>query len=163
MARASATGARLVQSLRLSNLRALVRDVPWDAVVLQDFSSTPLHAADRLASRFAIKHFTRLAAPAPIVLFPHWPSEAGHRVYRAALGTGYAVPDDPDDYANRAEAHYLRCAQSSGGVLAPILPVWITALNRGDSLYQKDRHHASAAGAALAAATLWPTIRNVLS
>ena len=65
--------------------------------------------------------------------------------------------------ANRAEAHYLRCAQSSGGVLAPILPVWITALNRGDSLYQKDRHHASAAGAALAAATLWPTIRNVLS
>ncbi|MEM6483171.1 MAG: hypothetical protein AAF681_15105, partial [Pseudomonadota bacterium] len=94
-ARASANGARLVQSVRIAGLRTLVQQIPWDAVVLQDFSSMPLHPADRLGSRLAISHFARLASPAPIVLFPHWPSAAGHRVYRGTLGTGFAIPADP--------------------------------------------------------------------
>lgn len=162
IARASAHGARLVQSLRISSLRNLVRTLDWDVVVLQDFSSTPLHPADRLASSVAIERFAQLAKPAKVVLFPHWPSAAGHPVYTGAFGIGYAVPDDPVDYARRAETHYRNCARRTNGTLAPVLASWTAAVAQGEMLYQKDMHHASSAGAALAAATLWTTIKSVL-
>lgn len=42
IARASAGGARLIESISIPALRNLLVDVLWDAVVLQDFSSTPL-------------------------------------------------------------------------------------------------------------------------
>ncbi|MEL7012626.1 MAG: hypothetical protein AAFO72_05035 [Pseudomonadota bacterium] len=162
LARASANGARLVQSLRISRLRKLVREVNWDAVVLQDFSSTPLHPADRLGSRIAISQFAHLAGAVPIVLFPHWPSASGHHVYRGGLGSGFSIPDNPGDYANRAEAHYQRCANHVNGMLAPVLNDWMAALDRGEPLYDQDRHHASSAGARLAAAALWPAIQSAL-
>ncbi|MEM6578814.1 MAG: hypothetical protein AAF678_10005 [Pseudomonadota bacterium] len=163
LARASANGARLVQSLRIASLRTLTRAIRWDVLVLQDFSSTPLHPADRLASRLAISRFATLAAPAHVVLFPHWPSAPGHVVYRGGLGAGYAVPEDLEEYAARSQAHYRQCARRVDGTLAPVLPAWVAALAQGEQLYQRDGHHASAAGAALAAKTLWPAIRAALS
>ncbi|MEM7075053.1 MAG: hypothetical protein AAF484_08200 [Pseudomonadota bacterium] len=158
--RASAHGARLVQSWRIAALRRLVRSVAWRAVVLQDFSSTPLRSADRVGSLAAIAGFARLASPAPVVLFPHWPSGYGHPVYQGGLGAGYAVPDDPEDYASRAETHYSVAARITGARLAPVLSDWIAALKQGGALYARDHHHANEAGAALAASSLFETLNS---
>ncbi|MEO0992153.1 MAG: hypothetical protein AAFX00_14580, partial [Pseudomonadota bacterium] len=163
VARAAAMGARLIETIRIPELRRLVRDVPWDAVVLQDFSATPLNIGMRLASRTAIRRLIDLARPAPVVLYPHWPSAPGHRVYGAGPAPlGSVVPDNLQDYARRAEAHYAALADAHGARLAPVLRHWVRAVDQGQSLYAADRHHANDAGAALAAEAVWGTLADTI-
>lgn len=163
ISRASANGARLVQSVRIASLRSLLAQGHWDAVVLQDFSSTPLYLADRLGSRIAISTFARLATDARIVLFPHWPSAPGHAVYQTGGGVKKAAAVDPIDYAKRAQAHYANCADRVGATVAPVLSEWMAAMARGEPIYARDRHHASKTGAALAAGALWSALSKVFS
>ena len=162
LARASAGGARLIDSITIPALRNLLLDVVWDAVVLQDFSSTPLNEDDQAASRFAIKEVAELASPAVIILFPHWPSGPGHPVYSGGLGARIASPNDPADYADRAREHYQAAADETGARLAPVLHEWISALEAGEDLYLPDDHHATDTGANLAADAVWRTLSEAL-
>lgn len=162
LARASANGARLIETLRIAPLRKLLRDVDWDVVVMQDFSSTALNSEDRLASDFAIRAMARLARPASVVLFPHWPSAPGHSVYRGGLGSHIATPKNLADYAARSQTHYERTAAKCGGVVVPVLAQWETAVSSGKDLYVGDRHHANRKGAELAAHAVWRTVAGQL-
>lgn len=162
IARASAGGARLIESISIPALRNLLVDVLWDAVVLQDFSSTPLNQDDQAASHAAIQEIAELASPAVIVLFPHWPSGPGHQVYSGGSGGRVASPYDPADYADRAREHYLAAAQATGARLAPVLDEWISALEAGEDLYLPDDHHATDIGAKLAADAVWRTLSEAL-
>jgi hypothetical protein len=148
--RASAGGARLVGSLSIPALRDLLQDVSWDAVVLQDHSSTPLDDEYRAASLSTIQEVANLAFPASIVLFPHWPSEFGNRSL------------NPAEYAKLAREHYSAAAQATGGQLAPVLENWISALEAGMDLYSADAHHANDTGAKLAADAVWQTLSETL-
>jgi hypothetical protein len=160
--RASAGGARLVESLSIASLRDLLQDVPWDAIVLQDHSSTPLDGEHRAASLSSIKEAAELAFPASIVLFPHWPSGPGHRLYDAGPRSGAIVPSDPAEYAEWAHEHYDDAAQATGGHLAPVLERWISALEAGEDLYVSDAHHATETGAKLAADAVWDTLSEII-
>lgn len=161
-ARASADGARLIDTLRISKLRKLLRDVEWNVVVMQDFSATPLNFGDRQASTLAIKAMAKLASPASVVLFPHWPSAPGHRVYDGKLGSRLVTPKNLTEYAARIQAHYESAAEKCNGRVAPVLEDWQAAIRSGADLYLKDRHHANQRGAKLAAEAVWRTISQFL-
>jgi hypothetical protein len=160
--RASAGGARLVDSLSTPALRDLLQDVSWDAIVLQDHSSTPLDEEYRAASLATIQEVAQLAYPASIVLFPHWPSELGNRSYRNGLSGLAPVLLEPAEYADLARAHYSEAAEATGGQLAPVLENWISALEAGEDLYLPDAHHANEIGAKLAADAVWQTLSQTL-
>lgn len=162
IARASANAARLAGSLRIGELRRLVSQHSWDVVVLQDFSSTALARRERLASRLAIAAFAQLAAPAPVVLFPHWPSAPGHRVYRSGFGPRFDIPSDPADYAARSRDHYAAAAWPSRITVAPVLDLWLAAPESA-ALYAPDLHHANDAGGRVAATAVWSEIRATLA
>ncbi|SDX92377.1 hypothetical protein SAMN05444336_11326 [Albimonas donghaensis] len=160
--RASANGARLVETLRLPTFRALLEEVDWNVLVLQDFSSTALSFGDRQASILAIRAMAGLARPASIVLFPHWPSAPGHRVYDGGLGFRYRTPENMADYAARSQAHYENAARQCGGHVAPVLEHWMAAVNSGQQLYLADRHHANQMGSKLAARAVWRAVSSCL-
>jgi lysophospholipase L1-like esterase len=61
------------------------------------------------------------------------------------------------DFARRTTAFYEDIASESGFSVAPVPQDWVAAGN--PDLYAPDGHHASAAGAAFAAATLWAHIK----
>jgi hypothetical protein len=160
--RASAGGARLVETLSIPALRDLLQDVSWDALVLQDHSSTPLSEEYRAASLETIQEVAQLAYPASIVLFPHWPSEFGNRSYGRGLSGMATVPIDHAEYTKLAREHYSAAAQATGGQLAPVLENWMSALEAGEDLYSTDAHHANNTGANLAADAVWQTLSDNL-
>ncbi|PWK50970.1 hypothetical protein C8D95_1192 [Silicimonas algicola] len=160
--RASAGGARLVETLSIPSLRDLLATVSWDAIVLQDHSSTPIDEEHRAASFATILQVAELAAPASIILFPHWPSGPGSRIYRSDVNRWDRVPSNPAEYATWAFEHYHAAAQATGGKVAPVLENWLSALAAGEDLYLPDAHHANETGARLAADAVWQTLSDSL-
>jgi hypothetical protein len=152
----------LVEALSIAALRDLLQDVSWDAVVLQDHSSTPLDEEYRAASLSTIKEVAQLASPASIVLFPNWPSEFGNRSQGSGLSGLVTVQLTHAEYAKLAREHYSAAAQATGGQLAPVLENWISALEAGEDLYSPDAHHANDTGAKLAADAVWQTLSEAL-
>ena len=162
MVRASAGAARLIETVRISPFRRLLRDNDWNAVVLQDFSTMPLRARDRLGSLVAVEAISRMVSPASIVLFPHWPSAPGHPIYGKRAWFGAAHASSLADYASKIRAHYSFVAKTTDAVVAPVLDQWLTALSSGAQLYQADLHHANETGAKLAANAVWQAMSDVL-
>jgi hypothetical protein len=162
VATAAARGARLVETIRLPALDALMRPGMWDAIVLQDYTGTPLRVFDRWGSAWAIGTVMARTAPTPIVLFPPWPAAEGNRVY-AHAGLFADTPDDPEDYADRTMAFYDRVAARHGARVALVPRAWRAAVDAGQDLYAPDGHHANPAGAALVARILWDCLREVLA
>jgi hypothetical protein len=159
-AMAASDGARLVESVRIEALRELLSDVGWDALVLQDFTKTPLRAWDRWGAAWAAARMALRAGRPPVLLFPPWPDAPGHPVYRSG-GCLEAVPDGPDDFARRTMAFYERLAGAEGFHVAPVPPLWVeTGPDR--RLYGRDGHHASVAGAEFVARILWRSLSPLL-
>lgn len=160
VAMAAASGAHLVETLRINAFRAGLDPDFWDAVVVQDFTETALTPFDRWGSRIAIQRIARAVNPAPIILYPPFPGRAGHRIYRRR-GLFSPAPSDPADYAAQTSAHYKGLADRFGYHYAPVPERWLAADDPG--LYAGDGHHASAAGADFIADVLWEVIGGVLA
>jgi len=153
---ASANGARLVETVRLSGFRAVLRR-DWDAVVLQDFTKTPLRGIDRWGSARAVGLIARTAAPAPLLLYPPNPARGDNAVYRDA-GFLTAEPSSPRGFADRAMSHY----GSLGHRVVPVPHSWIDAAEAGAPLYEEDGHHPSPAGTDLIAGLIWTELAALL-
>ena len=156
-ATAAADGARLVETIRLPGFRRVL-EVGWDAVVVQDFTKTPLRWIDRLGSAHAVAKIAKIVAPTPILLYPPWPAKAGNKVYVDA-GILTARPDNPADYGARTMAHY----DSLGHPVAPVPDRWLAAPNGGADLYSDDGHHPNARGTALVGQVIWESLRDLLA
>ena len=161
-ATAAANGARLIETIRVSQMNSVLKPELWDAVVLQDFTETPLRAPDRWGSALAMRRIAGKVAPAKILLYPPWPGDVGHPIYDDA-GRLKAQPENPSDYAARTMAHYSRVARANGFALAPVPQVWLEAVATGERLYDQDGHHANARGATLAARVLWDSLKPLLN
>ena len=158
---AAAQGVRLVEVLRVAAFRELLRPDLWDAVVLQDFTKTPLRAVDRWASAWAIGQIAGRLRGVPILLAPPWPGASGNSVYRNA-GWLTAVPADAADYARRTMAHYEAVATDHDARVAPVPAAWAAALAQGIPVFDADGHHASPEGADVLAGVLWEQLRQML-
>lgn len=152
---AAAGGARLIETVRIAALEPVLR-AGWDAIVVQDFTKTPLRAIDRWASARAIAWIARTAA-APLLLYPPWPAKAGTAVYRDA-GFLTATPDSPEDYAARTMAFY----DSLGHPTTPVPAAWLAEPEAGAALYAADGHHPNAEGSAFVARLLWSDLQSLL-
>lgn len=161
VATAAAHGARLIETSRLSALDPILRPDLWDAIVLQDFTRTPLRRIDRWGSAWAIGRIVARTAPTPVVLFPPWPAAAGNAVYTHA-GLFAATPDGPDDFAKRTMDFYKRVATRHQACLAPVPYAWRAADQAGQALFAADGHHANPAGATLVAGVLWDCLGMAL-
>lgn len=132
-------GHSLADHLARSQLRhRLKRD--WDWVVLQQGpSALPESRADlvRSAGRIAAQLQGR---PVRIALMSVWP-QRGHR-----------------DMSMDAEESYRVAARAIGACVLPAASAWRLALAAAEppALYQRDRMHATRAGAVLAALTILP-------
>ncbi len=155
---AAAQGARLIETLRIDALEDVMRPGLWEALVLQDFTKTPLRAVDRWGSACAIKAMARRVAPTPVLLAPPWPARAGANVY---AGAGFLTdePASPEEYATRTMAHYSAVARDISATVAPLPPRWLTA---DQDLYDPDGHHANPDGASLMAEVIWTTLRDII-
>ena len=160
-ATAAADGARLIETLRLDAVRAVLRPGFWDAVILQDFTKTPLRAFDRWGSDLAMGDIGKRVAPSPVILYPPWPATSGNSVYRDA-GFLTATPASPDVFRARTMAFYEGVARKHGFHVAPVPEAWAAAADRGEDLFHPDGHHANANGADLIAKVLWPAIRDAM-
>lgn len=127
----------------------------WDAVVLQDHSTEALWEDRRARSAGAAAALVRATAPARAVLVVPWSRAAGHRLYGNADERGYAAPRTPAEMTARNMEHWTAVAQATGAELAPLADVFAAAQERGASPLASDGYHANAAGAALAAETIW--------
>lgn len=156
VAAAAGEGARLIETIRIPALAAAL-GVGWDAVVVQDFTKTPLRVIDRWASAWAVSRIAQLAAPSPLLLFPPWPAAPGNAVYRDP-GFLTARPDNPEDYAARTMDFY----GSLGHPAAPVPRAWLDAVAEGRQVYAEDGHHPSAEGTSLVADTLWGELRKMI-
>lgn len=159
---AAAGGARLVETASNDSLRALLADVDWNAVVLQEFSKTALRPWDRWASKRTIADLAALARPAAVVVAPSWPYAPGHSLYSGETGWFEAAPAEPEDFAARNEGFFGSVAAEHGLIAAPVGRAWLRAVAEGRQVYAEDGQHASAEGAALAAGVLWESILYVL-
>ncbi len=159
VATAAASGARLIETIRIDRFRDLLVQVPWDVVVLQDFTKTPLRAPDRWGSFLAIRRMARLLGETPIVLYPPFPASAGNPVY-ASAGRFFTTPKDPADYGRRTMAHYAGIADAHGLHVAPVPERWLETA--GPQFYASDGHHPSRAGSAFVASVLWLVIKTAL-
>ena len=158
-ATAAAHGIRLVETVRVDALMDMLKQQHWDAVVVQDFTKTPLRVTDRLGSAYAIGRIQRAMPTTPVVLYPPFPARRGHSVYRNA-GTLTVTPRDPADYAERTMRHYADIADRHGLHVAPVPARWLSE-GRPD-FYARDGHHPSPAGAQFIADVLWSTLKDVL-
>ena len=158
-ATAAAGGAHLIESLRLSGLRALLDPDLWDAVVLQDFTKTSLRVFNRWGSSLAVRHIARQVRPTPVILYPPFPAAEKNHVYRQP-GRMMATPTNPTDYARRTMAHYNAMAFDPQIHVAPVPNQWLA--DGRDALYADDGLHASAEGAALIARVLWSSLKDIL-
>ncbi len=158
-AMAAANGARLIETVRIERLQPVLTAVDWSAIVLQDFTKTPLRGVDRFASERAMTWIASQTSGARVLLFPPWPSAAGSAVYQDA-GPFTTTPDDPQDYARRTMGFYTSVADRHGFSVAPVPGTWLSAGN--PALYAEDNHHASVAGAALVAEVLASELKKLL-
>lgn len=161
VATAAANGARLVETIRLPALEALLRPNTWDAIVLQDYTRTPLRFFDRWGSAYAIGRVVARTAPTPIVLFPPWPAAEDNAVYDDA-GLFAVAPDNPADFADRTMDFYDHIAAHHGSCVAQVPRAWLEAVQSGQEPYSPNGHHSNSAGAALVAGVLWDCLRRAL-
>lgn len=159
VAMAAAHGARLVQTQRIPALQTVLRDGAWDALVLQDFSDTPLRITDRWGSAHAMARLTRQAGSPPVVLYPTFALPPDHRIYHAGPTSLRAVPRDPADMAARITAFYGGVAEAHGWVRAPVTEALFDDI---EGWIADDRHHLNAAGAEVVARVLWDSLRDIL-
>lgn len=152
---AAADGARLIETVRIAALEPVLT-AGWDAIVVQDFTKTPLRAIDRLASARAVAWIAR-TAQTPLLLYPPWPAMAGTAVYRDA-GFLTAIPEGPEDYAARTMAFY----DSLGHRTARVPEAWLAEPDAGAALYAEDGHHPNAEGTAFVARIIWSELRSLI-
>lgn len=155
-ATAAAGGARLIETVRIDTFDQAL-DAGWDAIVVQDFTKTPLRAIDRWASARAIARIAKLGAPAPLLLYPPWPAAPGNIVYRDS-GFMTATPSGPRDFAARAMAFY----ESLGHPVAPVPDAWLDAVDAGADLYADDGHHPNPEGTDFVARILWDSLKPLI-
>lgn len=119
---------------------------PWDFVVLQEQSQTPLDNFPSMAT--AVGHFAPLitAAHAKMVLYMTW-----------------ANPDASASDQDRLSAAYRSLGQQYGGLVAAVGEAFAAVHRRTpeEALWGPDRRHPSAAGTYLAAAVLLKTLEPV--
>lgn len=161
VAMAASDGARLIETIRIPELQHVLQPDMWDAVILQDFTKTPLRAPDRWGSVIAMNWIRARVPETPIILFPPWPAMADNPVYQDP-GFLTATPRDPADYMARTMAFYSDAANKSGFHLAPVPEAWWTASQSGQDLYHADGHHANERGAELSAQVIWSVVKQVL-
>ncbi|MEM7237456.1 MAG: hypothetical protein AAF501_06495 [Pseudomonadota bacterium] len=117
----------------------------WDTVVLQDFSDVALVDDKRRAS---------VAAAA--ILSDGAETVGTDRVFFAPWAPRRIARIDRPDAVAEIERHYRRLAERGGGAVAPVGRAWL--LHRGEEdaadLRAPDDHHATLAGAYLAALTI---------
>lgn len=156
-ATAAADGARLIETSRLPGFRRAL-EVGWDAIVVQDFTKTPLRGIDRWGSARAVARIAQIASPARLLLYPPWPVMAGNRVYEDA-GPMTVRPETPADYAARTMEHYTNL----GHPVAPVPDRWLAARNAGAEFYADDGHHPNARGTAFVGEIIWESLRDLLA
>ncbi len=161
VATAAATGAWLIESMRLDALEEIMRPTLWEAIVLQDFSKASLNQINRIGSIRAMKTLVKWVSPTPVVLFPPWPASADNKVYQDAGRLAF-TPESPTDYASTTMAHYTQVARQTGSTVAQIPEQWLMHDVAGASLYATDGHHSNPEGADFVAQVLWHSLRQVL-
>jgi len=134
----------------------------WEAVVLQGFSTTPLHPDRREAAAEAVRVMQRLAPGAQIVMFTAWPRRADHPLYARAADPGSTAPRSPAEMARAGTEHAVALAADLGLSVAPVAEAWVAAMDAGTALHAPDGYHANRAGAALTARVLWQTLSPLL-
>ncbi|MEO0822456.1 MAG: hypothetical protein AAF074_18770 [Pseudomonadota bacterium] len=155
-------GARLADLLVRPGMAALLGEIGWDAVVLQDHSTTALFPAEAARSRAAIGAAAGRAAPAPVVLFTPWARAPGHALYRRRSTEAFRAPGSPAAMTAETAAAFRVAARGASAHVAPVATRWAEATAEGARLYGADGYHANAAGADLAAETLWATLAPLL-
>ncbi|MEO1723237.1 MAG: SGNH/GDSL hydrolase family protein [Pseudomonadota bacterium] len=163
-------GARLAQTLARPGVRDVLEAEGWDAVVLQDHSTTAFDPAYRHDSSAAIAYAAMVAAPRPVLVVTPWARAPDHPIYRegAVIRAGLEQPESPQ-HMTEATARYFEAAAAEaarrGGAnvhLAPVARRWFAASREGAPLYGPDRYHASPDGAALVASVVWEALAPLL-
>lgn len=123
---------------------------PWDVVVLQDKTTTPLERFDEhIASVEALRTRVLRASPeANVVLQRHWPRARWHRDYESSTTV---VGRDPEAMFERLYAASERVAERLDVAIAPVGDAWMRATLPPQRLYYRGGNHANLAGAILTA------------
>jgi hypothetical protein len=149
----TAGGWTLQRATQDEGLGALLEDVRWDIVVLQEQSQLPSFSRQqRMAEMYPYArtlHEKIIAAGARTVLFVTW----GHRA-----GDRRNVPGDSfTEMQARLNQGYSELAAGLPAELAPVGSAWVEALRRKPeiSLWGDDGRHPSLSGSYLAACVLY--------
>lgn len=162
-------GARLAGTLARPGVRAVLEAAGWDAVVLQDHSTTAFDPAYRHDSAAAIAYAAAVVAPRPVVIVTPWARAAGHPIYEAGevIRAGLQQPQSPQHMTETTALFFeaaAGAARETGAPvhLAPVARRWLAASGEGAALYGPDRYHASPEGAALVARVVWEALGPLL-
>lgn len=162
-------GARLAGTLARPGVRAVLEAAGWDAVVLQDHSTTAFDPAYRHDSAAAIAYAAAVVAPRPVVIVTPWARAAGHPIYQAGevIRAGLQQPQSPQHMTETTALFFeaaAGAARETGAPvhLAPVARRWLAASGEGAALYGPDRYHASPEGAALVARVVWEALGPLL-
>ncbi|MEM7499771.1 MAG: hypothetical protein AAF371_17500 [Pseudomonadota bacterium] len=164
-------GARLAQTLARPGVRAVLEAAGWDAIVLQDHSTTAFDPAYRHDGAAAIRYAAAVAAPRPVLVVTPWARAPGHPIYEegALIRAGLEQPADPDHMTEATARHFEAVVAEAGQEegrqvhLAPVARRWLAASRQGAPLYGPDRYHASPEGASLVAGVVWEALAPLLS
>lgn len=143
-------GTSLSQHIAETGALDAILSGDWDVVVLQDASAMPFREDLRLDMAEAAVQLATLARQrgAEVVYFAHW-------------RPGGALQDDMAAI-DLIETTYEGLAFRTGGSVARVGRLWLAAQEAGyDGLYSQDGHHASMAGAYVAALALTSAIGDV--
>lgn len=157
-------GARLAGTLAKAGVAAMLADTQWDAVILQDHSTTALDPAYRADSAAAIRFAARLVAPTPVLVVTPWARAEGHPLYGSVLRDGIRAPDSPLEMmqqTNRffADTATLLSVDEGLSVRAAVVAMmWHHAIEAGATLHAADGYHANEAGADLTAQVIWDAL-----
>ncbi|MEL7172860.1 MAG: hypothetical protein AAFN05_07840, partial [Pseudomonadota bacterium] len=156
-------------TLARPGVRAVLEAAGWDAVVLQDHSTTAFDPAYRHDSAAAIAYAAAVVAPRPVVIVTPWARAAGHPIYEAGevIRAGLQQPQSPQHMTETTALFFeaaAGAARETGAPvhLAPVARRWLAASGEGAALYGPDRYHASPEGAALVARVVWEALGPLL-
>ena len=140
--RVIANGASLRQHWNAGTACRLIREGPWDAVVLQEQSTLPLKNRQRYHENVRLFHDVIREQGARTVLYLTW-----------------ARRDAPHTQSDLTEA-VLSIAGETGALVAPVGPAWerVRQEGTGPELYDKDGSHPTPAGSYLAACVFSATL-----
>jgi len=151
-------GAWLALYARRPTVAALIADLPWDAVVLQEASPEQLFEANRARSRHAFAKLGRAARDtgARVLIYGTWPYRGDHGFYTRPAEPGFAAPRRPEAMAQLTAAELAATARAISADLVPAGRAWLAAMERHPDirLYRRDGNHSAPAGAYLSALML---------